>query len=65
MAKKKPKMVWHYEISVWNVVEGDIVKKVWDGTEEELGEIEEQYDDEPFYQIIIDREWEEEEEEDV
>lgn len=60
MAKKKPKMVMHYEISVWNNVEGDLVKKVWDGTEEELREIEEYYEDEPFYQVIIDREWEEE-----
>lgn len=63
MAKKKPKMVTHYEISVWNNVEGDLVKKLWDASQAELDELEEKYRDEPFYQIVIDREWEEEDDE--
>lgn len=49
-----------YEISVWNIVEGDLVKKLWDATEAELTDIEDRYGDEPFYDIVIDREWDEE-----
>lgn len=48
-----------YEISVWNIVEGDLVKKLWEATEAELAEIEERYRDEPFYEVVIDRDWEE------
>lgn len=60
MSKKKPEMVTHYEISVWNNVEGDLVKKLWDASQAELDHLEEYYADEPFYQVVIDREWEEE-----
>lgn len=60
MSKRKPKPVTRYEISVWNIVNGDHVKKLWEATEKELQEIEDWYGDEPFYQIVIDREWEEE-----
>lgn len=48
----------HYEISVWTW-DGDVVKKVWDGTEEELAELREQFDG-GLYSVVIDREWEEE-----
>jgi hypothetical protein len=60
MSRRKPKTEIHYEISVWNIVEGDLVRKFWDATEDYLADIEEQYRDEPFYSIVIDREWEEE-----
>lgn len=60
MAKRKPKMEVRYEISVWNITNGDLVRKLWEATEADRGQIEEQYDDEPFYEIVIDREWEEE-----
>lgn len=59
MTRKKPKTETRYEISVWNIVEGDVVKKLWEATEAELADIEEWYRDESFYQIVIDREWEE------
>lgn len=53
-------MARRYEVSVWNVVEGDHVKKLWEATEKELDDLRERYVDEPFYQVIVDREWEEE-----
>ena len=46
------------EISVWNIVEGDLVEKLWEATEAELSDIEERYRDEPFYEVVIDRDWE-------
>lgn len=49
---------YRYEISVWNIVEGDVVRKLWDASEDDLEAIEEQYGDEPFYEVVIDREWE-------
>lgn len=48
------------EISVWNIVEGDHVKKLWDATWDDYDRLIEQYKDEPFYDVVIDREWEEE-----
>jgi hypothetical protein len=59
MSRKKPKTETRYEISVWNIVEGDVVKKLWEATDAELADIKERYGDEPFYDIVIDREWEE------
>ena len=51
--------VTHYEITVWNVTNGDIERKCWDADEDELREVEEMYGDEPLYDVVIDREWEE------
>lgn len=48
-----------YEITVWDIFEGDVLKKCWEADEDELSEIEEQYSDEPGVQVVIDREWEE------
>lgn len=42
-----------FEVTVWNVTNGDIVKKAWEATSAELAEIEEQYGDEPFYEIQV------------
>lgn len=50
-------MAYRYEVTVWNTIEGDIVKKLWEATEDELGEIEDWYADEPFHEVVIDREW--------
>ena len=52
----KPKTEMRYEISVWNF-EGDVVKKLWDASEQELDEVREQYADEPV-DVVIDRDWE-------
>jgi hypothetical protein len=47
-----------FEISVWNNVEGDVVKKLWDACQDDYDALLEQYEDEPFYEVVIDREWE-------
>lgn len=56
-------MAKRYEVSVWSVVAGDHVKKLWEATEEELDDLYEQYADEPFYDVVVDREWEEDDDE--
>ena len=43
-----------FEVSVWNH-EGDVVKKLWEATDEDLADLEEQYGDDPLYTIVIDR----------
>jgi hypothetical protein len=47
-----------FEISVWNNVEGDVIKKLWDASQDDYDALLEQYEDEPFYEVVIDREWE-------
>jgi hypothetical protein len=42
-----------FEVSVWNH-EGDVVKKLWEATESDISDLEEQYEP-PFYTIVIDR----------
>lgn len=54
----REKPVHHYEITVWDITNGDIVHKEWDGSEEDLSWCEETYAGEPFFEIVIDREWE-------
>lgn len=56
-------MAKRYEVSVWSVVAGDHVKKLWEATEEEADNLYEQYADEPFYDVVVDREWEEDDDE--
>ena len=60
MAKRKPKMEWHYEVTVWNQTNGDVERKLWNATDEDVEELRERYEDEPWCEIVIDREWEEE-----
>lgn len=48
-----------YEISVWNNITGDVVRKLWDADQNELDAICHQYDDEPGHEVVIDEEWEE------
>ena len=59
MGKRKPKTEWHYEVTVWNQTNGDVERKCWDITENELDELRDQYEDEPWLDVVIDREWEE------
>lgn len=53
-----------YEITVWNNATGDVVKYARGATEAELADIEEYYGDEPGHEVVIDNEWEEEDDED-
>lgn len=41
------------DIEVWDLVKGDIVRKVWDASDADLDEIEEQYSDEPGIEIVV------------
>lgn len=49
----------HLEISVWNTFEGDVVRKLWDASWDDYDNLIQQYEDEPGYDVVIDREWEE------
>jgi hypothetical protein len=42
-----------YEVTVWDMVEGDIVKKRWDATAAEADEIREQYADDPTKSVQV------------
>ncbi|MDB6036041.1 MAG: hypothetical protein JWM16_6379 [Verrucomicrobiales bacterium] len=50
----------HYEITVWNNTNGDVEKYVADADEKRLAELRDYYEDQPWCEVIIDREWEEE-----
>jgi hypothetical protein len=63
MSKRKPKMEWHYEVTVFNQSNGDIEKYISNATEEELQECRDYFSDEPWCEVVIDRSWEEEAEE--
>jgi hypothetical protein len=52
-AKKKPVDDRQYEVTVWDMRDGDIVKKLWQASAEELAEVEELYSDEPFYSVQV------------
>lgn len=42
-----------YDVTVWDVVNGDVIKSAYDADDDELNEIEEQYRDEPGIEIQI------------
>lgn len=42
-----------FEVTVWDMMEGDIVLKRWDATQSEVDQIEEQYRDEPFREVQV------------
>lgn len=48
-----------YEISVWDVINGDIVKKLWDADQRDYDDVFADFEGEPGIEIVIDREWEE------
>lgn len=41
-----------YEVTVWDLTNGDVVKKLWHASEAELQEVEEYYGNEPMYEIV-------------
>lgn len=51
--KTEPKDERTYEVEVWNIVEGDLVKKLWEATWEEAEALREQYADEPWYDVAV------------
>lgn len=42
-----------YDVTVWNTMNGDIVKKLWSASQAELDELQEQFEDEPFCDVQI------------
>ena len=48
----------HYELSVWNNVTGDVVRKEWDADDDMYDMLCEEYADEPGHNVVIDNEWE-------
>jgi hypothetical protein len=42
-----------FDVTVWDDVEGDIVKKLWDATQEEVDAVYEQFEDEPNRTIQV------------
>lgn len=40
-----------YEVTVWDMREGDIVKKLWNADAIEADQVREQYADEPFIEV--------------
>lgn len=55
-------MITLYEVTVYNITNGDVEQYLPEATQEELDSLRDWYEDEPWFEIIIDREWEEEEE---
>lgn len=58
MTKRKPKTQWLYEVTVWNQTNGNVEKYISEATEEELQECRDYFEDEPWCEVVIDREWE-------
>lgn len=48
-----------YEVTVWNNTNGDIEKYFSDVSDDELEDIRESYSDEPWLEVVIDKEWDE------
>jgi hypothetical protein len=57
-------MTMRYEISVWDNTRGDVVKYVRDASEAELEALQDAYADEPGHDVVIDDEWEADDDED-
>jgi hypothetical protein len=53
MAKLKKRDDRVFDVTVWNLMDGDIVKKGWSLSPAEVAEIEEQFEDEPMCQVQI------------
>lgn len=48
-----PADVARFRVTVWNLTEGDIEKKLWEASQREVDEIEARYEDEPGFEIQI------------
>lgn len=42
-----------YEITVWNMINGDIEAKYWEATESEMDDILEQYFDDQLFEVQV------------
>lgn len=53
MAKKRKEPEETYDVTVWNLTNGEIAKKLWRATYEEAEELREYYADEPMYDVVV------------
>jgi hypothetical protein len=51
--KQKKRDPRTFQVTVWNMMDGDIVKKLWEASIDEVSEVEEQYSDEPFMMVQV------------
>jgi predicted SnoaL-like aldol condensation-catalyzing enzyme len=42
-----------FEVDVWRIEDGEHIKKLWDATQEEVDEVQEQYGDDMAYDIVV------------
>ena len=40
-------------VTVWDMIEGDIHKKIWEATQNEADEVQDQYEDDPRYNVVV------------
>jgi hypothetical protein len=50
--KTQPEDETTYEVEVWNIVEGDVVKKLWHAKWADVEALQDQYDD-PMYEVQV------------
>lgn len=50
-------MASRYAVMVWNTTNGDIEKYFSDVSDDELDGIRESYSDEPWLEVVIEKEW--------
>jgi len=48
-----PREVGNFEITVWDVFEGDIKEKIWNGAQGDLDDIEEKYRGVPGIEVDV------------
>jgi hypothetical protein len=42
-----------YDVTVWNDATGDVVKTLYDASDDEVDEVRERYEDEPFHTVVV------------
>lgn len=42
-----------FDVEVWDLLDGDLVEKLWDATEEEADGIHDRYEDDPMKMISV------------
>lgn len=42
-----------FEVSVYRMADGDHIKQLWDATNEEVEDVQEQYGGDPEYDVVV------------
>ena len=48
-----------FEITVWDIANGDIVEKLWEASKRESDEIEERYSEDEALEVQVEEKWNE------